>query len=51
MNNFELNNTLFRNVKSMKDYGSSLEWPAPPRALKHTANKFQVSEKIDLCTM
>jgi len=34
-------NSTFRNVRSMKDYGASLEWPRPPRALKQTANKFQ----------
>ena len=26
----------------MKDYGASLEWPQPPRALNQTANKFKV---------
>jgi len=34
-------NSTFRNVGSMKDYGASLEWPNPPRALRQTANKFQ----------
>ena len=31
----------FRNCKSMKDYGASLTWPEPPRALKETARKFE----------
>ena len=30
----------------MKDYGASLEWPQPPRALKQTALKFQVLSLI-----
>ena len=30
-----------RNCKSMKDYGASLTWPEPPRALKETARKFE----------
>ena len=25
----------------MKDYGASLVWPEPPRALRETANKFE----------
>jgi len=31
----------FRNCKRMKDYGASLVWPEPPRALRETANKFE----------
>ena len=31
----------------MKDYGASLEWPNPPRALRQTANKFQVHITIN----
>jgi len=34
-------NSTFRNVRSMKDYGASLEWPQPPRSLRQTAAKFQ----------
>lgn len=34
-------NKTFRNVKHMKDYGASLVWPQPPKALTATAKKFQ----------
>lgn len=34
-------NQTFRNVRSMKDHGASLQWPTPPRALRQTAAKFQ----------
>ena len=34
----------------MKDYGASLEWPQPPRALKQTANKFQVKQITNYIT-
>ena len=30
-----------RNCKTMKDYGASLSWPEPPRALGETARKFE----------
>ena len=30
-----------RNCKTMKDYGASLTWPQPPRALSETARKFE----------
>ena len=32
---------LFRNCKSMKDYGASLAFPDPPKALWETARKFE----------
>ena len=30
-----------RSCKNMKDYGASLSWPEPPRALRETASKFE----------
>ena len=32
---------LFRNCKSIKDYGSSLAFPYPPKALQETGRKFE----------